>query len=68
MTKERHTIISIVLVTPIMVGRKDDLEFQHSPHILHHSSVIGKRVFSMRGRHGGPFKIFIVMGTRPRVG
>ena len=39
MTKERHTIISIFLVTSTMAGRKDDSEFQHSPHILHQSSV-----------------------------
>ena len=56
MTKEEHTIISILLVTFAIVGRKDGLGFQHSPHILHHSSV----KFSTLGRSGGPLNILFV--------
>ena len=57
MTKEEHTIILILLVTSTMEGRRDGLVFQHSPHILHHSSVKRKHVFSALGWSRGPWSI-----------
>ena len=67
MTREEHTIASILLATSAIVGRDKGLVCQHLEHTFHHSSVKRKHVALGLGRSGGPFKI-LVMTLMPRTG
>ena len=53
-TREEHTIFSILLATSVIVGRKEGLRCQHLEHIFHHSSVKREHVSVGLGRDGGP--------------